>query len=318
MAAAGFSALQSPLLADSRRGRELRDALVRVFQSFAAASKPSVEPEELLEKVLIMGKLTSTFAGLKAGLQTPDESEDTDGVTQFDLMKDVFGVIGQANYYNYQGYLTTPGCNENITWYLMANPMSASPLQILDFTSMLAAEQGGAGRGGDNRLVQSLNGRAVTASFPAPGGSKTITSSLSLTGITAAQFQTTAVRTAFVNSVATAAGVASSAVTITSVVDVVARRRSLLAASSVTTVTFTVTAPTASAAANVQTMLAAASAGGASAALVTSLSTAITAAGGPTTTGVDYVAAVPVASAAAPRAAGIIAVVATAAMALAF
>jgi carbonic anhydrase len=87
---------------------------------------------------------------------------------QFNLMTDLFNVIGTKNYYNYVGSLTTPACSEGINWFLMANPLYLSSAQVLAFTSVLAQEQNGVvgmSRGADNRLVQPLNGRPVYASF---------------------------------------------------------------------------------------------------------------------------------------------------------
>lgn len=54
----------------------------------------------------------------------------------------------------------------------MAQPLYASRAQILTFTQTLAMEQGGMGRGSDNRLIQPLNGRTVLASFPNPSKCK--------------------------------------------------------------------------------------------------------------------------------------------------
>jgi carbonic anhydrase len=114
-----------------------------------------------------MKKLLPAFNGLAAGGGVDDsESFETEGPNaQFNLMTDVFGIIGKTNYYNYAGSLTTPGCNQGINWFLMANPMFLSPTQLLAFTSTLAAEQGGLTRGGDNRLIQPLNNRVVSKSF---------------------------------------------------------------------------------------------------------------------------------------------------------
>ena len=86
------------------------------------------------------------------------------GDGQFNLTSDVFGIIGTSAYFTYTGSLTTPGCNEGITWFLMQNPMYASPLQILEFTSTLAIEQDTYGRGSNNRLIQPLNNRPIYSS----------------------------------------------------------------------------------------------------------------------------------------------------------
>ena len=92
-------------------------------------------------------------------------TSDTSGTGgQFDLMADVFSVIGNTKYFTYPGSLTTPPCTEGITWFVMQNPMYASPSQILEFTSTLAIEQKTMGRGSDNRLVQPLLTRTVQSS----------------------------------------------------------------------------------------------------------------------------------------------------------
>jgi hypothetical protein len=134
-----------------------------------------------------MTKLTTVMDLLKAGGVA--EGEDTDAASQanqFNLMTDVFGVIGKTDYYTYMGSLTTPGCNEGITWFLMGNPMTISPAQVLQFTSMLGSEQGGMSRGGDNRLVQPLNGRTVQASFQAPAASSAVRAGAALATLAAA------------------------------------------------------------------------------------------------------------------------------------
>lgn len=90
--------------------------------------------------------------------------------SNFDFMSEVFGPMaaGSQAYYRYNGSLTTPGCTEGILWHVMAEPLTISRAQLLAFTNVLAIVQGGMGRGGDNRLIQPLNGRSVLASFPSP------------------------------------------------------------------------------------------------------------------------------------------------------
>ena len=118
-----------------------------------------------------MGKLSPVFQQM-ASLGA-DDSDDFEvnattyppvGTSQFNLMTDIFSVIGTSNYFTYTGSLTTPTCNEGITWFLMQNPMYAAPLQILQYTSMLAVEQNTTSRGGNNRLVQPLYGRPIYSS----------------------------------------------------------------------------------------------------------------------------------------------------------
>jgi len=113
-----------------------------------------------------MGKLTPIMQNISSRVTGgAGVTSDTSGVgAQFDLMADIFAVIGKTAYFTYPGSLTTPPCTEGITWFLMQNPMYASPSQILQFTSLLATEQKTAGRGSDNRLVQPLLGRTIYSS----------------------------------------------------------------------------------------------------------------------------------------------------------
>ena len=113
-----------------------------------------------------MAKLMPIIQNISAkiAVATGATSDTSAAAAQFDLMADVFSVIGNTNYFTYAGSLTTPPCSEGITWFLMQNPMYASPAQILQFTSTLAIEQNTAGRGSDNRLVQPLLTRTITSS----------------------------------------------------------------------------------------------------------------------------------------------------------
>jgi carbonic anhydrase len=114
-----------------------------------------------------MGKISQAFNGLVAdGADVSDSFDSDDASGQFNLVQDIFNVVGANQYYNYPGSLTTPPCTEGINWFLMANPMYASPLQIVEFTSLLAVQQEGTTRGGDNRLIQPLgSARTVSKSF---------------------------------------------------------------------------------------------------------------------------------------------------------
>ena len=226
-----------------------------------------------------MGKLVAAFNQVAASDNLDDgafseefnttTSETSKIATQFNLTSDVFGAIGTSNYYNYNGSLTTPGCTQGITWFVMAKPMSASPKQILAFTKAVAVEQGGMSRGGDNRLVQPLNGRNILASFSGPA-TTVVTFAHTLNGLTVNTF-TTALRTAYIATIATSLSVQASAVSIV-VSDASTRRRNLLGSAvqvvtSVTvpsTVAATVTSVMAANSANPTFMAALASASGAS------------------------------------------------------
>jgi hypothetical protein len=202
----------------------------------------------------------------------------------------------------------------------MANAMPISPLQVLAFTSKLAIQQGGMSRGGDNRLIQPLNNRPISASFTPPAGSAVvITGAIKLAGLTAATF-TPLMQTNFKTNMATALAVPVSAVSIT-FMDTTARRQ--LRATSLN-VAYSVSAPTAAAAQVVGAQLNYFTASPTS---LTALATAVGATGAVVSTapGVGAPPApamgpgVPMPISAAPRAAGaVVAVVAAAAAALAF
>lgn len=176
------------------------------------------------------------LAALNFSAATTFSTTETSANNQFSLQSEVFGAnaIGTSDYFTYNGSLTTPGCNEGITWFLMNKPMYASPKQILALTRALALDQGGYSRGADNRLVQPLGNRSIFASFAQPTGVN-ISVTHSLAGLTVASF-TTAKQTAFIGLIATTLNVRPSAVTISSITDASSRRRLLGAAIAVTTV----------------------------------------------------------------------------------
>jgi hypothetical protein len=184
-----------------------------------------------------MDNLETTFTGLATknfSAATTFSTSEKSVANQFNLQTEVFGTgataIGTSDYFTYAGSLTTPGCNENITWFVMRKPMYASPSQILTLTRALAIDQGGMSRGADNRLVQPLNGRVIQASFAAPP-TAVIAQTASFTGVTAAQV-TAAMQTNIVANVATFLSVPVANVRIVGITDTAsatAGRRHLLA-----------------------------------------------------------------------------------------
>jgi hypothetical protein len=141
-----------------------------------------------------------------------------------------------------------PGCNEGILWHLMAQPIYMSTEQLVQFTSVVAAEQGGNSRGGNNRLIQALNGRTVRSSFQEANP-------LVVSG--GLQFQTALNADSFADQEATLIAalaahlnVPVSAIDINGYDDVApaSRRRSLLQTDSDVAVGYSVTAPTSAAA----------------------------------------------------------------------
>merc|ERR1711971_1230326 len=64
-------------------------------------------------------------------------------------------------FYRYSGSLTTPGCNEVVTWTLLHHPVGVSEFQLAGLRALL---DGDGNTMGDNfRAVQPLCGRKVTA-----------------------------------------------------------------------------------------------------------------------------------------------------------
>lgn len=60
-----------------------------------------------------------------------------------------------ASYYNYDGSVTTPPCNERMEWFVMARPATITQADLTKLKLL------GYGEPGDNRNVQPMNGRSV-------------------------------------------------------------------------------------------------------------------------------------------------------------
>ncbi len=67
-------------------------------------------------------------------------------------IKPVFLMPTDRSYYTYEGSLTTPPCSEQVTWFIMRNPLEVSIRQIADFQELLGATA---------RPVQALNERPI-------------------------------------------------------------------------------------------------------------------------------------------------------------
>jgi carbonic anhydrase len=57
-------------------------------------------------------------------------------------------------YFEYDGSLTTPNCDEGITWFVIAEPATVSPGQISAFQALVRTTT-------TNRKLQNPNGRSV-------------------------------------------------------------------------------------------------------------------------------------------------------------
>lgn len=63
------------------------------------------------------------------------------------------GLTNTAAYYTYPGSLTTPPCDENVTWIVLEQPAQMSQEQFKAFKGIL---------GNNFRPIQELNGRKIT------------------------------------------------------------------------------------------------------------------------------------------------------------
>ena len=63
----------------------------------------------------------------------------------------IIAAADPSTYYKYPGTLTTPGCNNVVTFYVLPTPVNVSFDQVVAFTNLLAEAQGGISRGADNR-----------------------------------------------------------------------------------------------------------------------------------------------------------------------
>jgi carbonic anhydrase len=61
----------------------------------------------------------------------------------------------KKDYYSFEGSLTTPPCSEGLQWIVMANPITASPSQILNLRNVIMHNA---------RPIQRLNGRTISYS----------------------------------------------------------------------------------------------------------------------------------------------------------
>ena len=72
-----------------------------------------------------------------------------------------------TTYYRYTGSLTTPGCSQTVLFNVLAQPLPVSIQQVQQFTTLLAAAQGGISRGADNRAINpTLTSTTVMMSQP--------------------------------------------------------------------------------------------------------------------------------------------------------
>ncbi|KAI8477329.1 MAG: alpha type intracellular carbonic anhydrase [Monoraphidium minutum] len=69
---------------------------------------------------------------------------------------------GNWQYVRYTGSLTTPGCSEGVEWYVMLQPATVTPEQVLGFAQYAS---GGKSLAQNSRPLQPLNGRAFDLQY---------------------------------------------------------------------------------------------------------------------------------------------------------
>jgi carbonic anhydrase len=83
----------------------------------------------------------------------PHEKEKEESM---DVMVDATRLLPEGrSFYTFSGSLTTPPCTENVTWFVMKNPVEASASQIKLFAKIYK---------NDARPIQALSGRVVSES----------------------------------------------------------------------------------------------------------------------------------------------------------
>jgi len=77
---------------------------------------------------------------------------------------DLSGLLASSSpssYYRYNGSLTTPACSQTVQFNILDAPLSVSYAQVVRFTNLLAAAQGGISRGADNRAPNPTTTKVV-------------------------------------------------------------------------------------------------------------------------------------------------------------
>lgn len=79
-------------------------------------------------------------------------------------LQDFLDQVEGSNYFSYQGSLTTPGCNEAVSWIIMNQPVLIAESQIAALR--LLTTETGAHLVDNFRPIQDLNNRVVSHFFP--------------------------------------------------------------------------------------------------------------------------------------------------------
>jgi carbonic anhydrase len=71
------------------------------------------------------------------------------------------GRVRVGAFYTYSGSLTTPGCTENVRWFVLTNGGHVSQAALTCFHQVISLFPNYGGYPNDNRPVQPLNGRGI-------------------------------------------------------------------------------------------------------------------------------------------------------------
>jgi len=81
--------------------------------------------------------------------------------TNYVGIREFLATVDMADYWSYDGSLTTPPCTEGIKWSVIKEVQPISAAQLLRFTSRMSGLTDFAGGKGNNRVVQNLNQRTL-------------------------------------------------------------------------------------------------------------------------------------------------------------
>lgn len=129
-------------------------AVVGVFFNFGSDPNPLLDtillsaPEKAHEEVIIgMASPADLFRNLSGVRTTPT------------------GAIQVDSFYSYEGSLTTPDCAQGLRWSVLVGSGQVSRTAVLRFHNLIARFPYYNGYPNDNRPVQPLNGRIVSARY---------------------------------------------------------------------------------------------------------------------------------------------------------
>lgn len=101
----------------------------------------------------------ANFAPIVSGLSNVVQKDQTHSITGFKL-KD-FMTVNMGKFYRYQGSLTTPTCDESVTWTVFADALSMSETQLASFRALYEDTTSTKQMVNNYRPPQALNGRSV-------------------------------------------------------------------------------------------------------------------------------------------------------------